>query len=77
MTARKDLFTLRAEVSHDHCAGTTMCMQAAPGAFRLNANGQAVFQGPGIAPAEQLREAATSCPMGAIFLVDDDDAPAG
>jgi ferredoxin len=67
---------LRAEVSHDLCAGTTMCMQAAPRAFALDAKGQAVFQGIGIASDEALREAAHSCPMGAIFVTEDDDTPA-
>lgn len=58
-----------AEVAHDLCAGVSMCKQAAPRAFRLNAGGQAEFQGPGTATLEELEEAALSCPMAAISVI--------
>jgi ferredoxin len=57
-----------AEVSHERCMGTSMCTQSAPRAFRLNENGQAVFQGPGTATPEELEEAAFACPMAAITV---------
>ena len=60
----------RVEISHDLCAGVSMCMQAAPRAFRLNQDGQAVFQGPGTASRAELEDAAFSCPMAAIRVID-------
>ena len=60
----------RAEVDHDRCMGTSMCTQAAARAFRLNQDGQAEFQGVGLATLEELREAAMSCPMAAITIVE-------
>jgi ferredoxin len=57
-----------AEVSHDLCMGTSMCTQAAPRAFRLNENGQAVFQGPATATPQELEDAAFACPMAAITV---------
>jgi ferredoxin len=60
---------LRAEVLHDLCVGVGMCTQYAPAAFKLNAVGQAVFQGVGDWTSEQLREAADACPMSAIALI--------
>ena len=58
--------TLRVEVSHDECMGVSMCTQAAPRAFRLNENGQSVYQGEGTASLDELQEAAACCPMSAI-----------
>jgi ferredoxin len=66
----------RATVHHDRCMGVSMCVQAAPRAFRLNPQGQAEFQGPGTATLEELEDAADSCPMSAITVVaGDEDAP--
>jgi len=62
---------LRAMVDHDLCAGVTMCMQAAPGAFALNDEGQSEYQdGPWTEAA--LADAARSCPMGAITVVSEE-----
>ncbi len=61
----------KAEVSHEHCMGVSMCLQAAPRAFKINANGQSVFQGPGTATLDELRDAVDSCPMGAIRIIAD------
>jgi ferredoxin len=60
---------LRAEVSHDLCVGSAMCLSLAPGAFRLDVNGLSIFESGRWDPA-QLRDAADGCPMGAITLVD-------
>ena len=62
--------SVRVEISHDECMGVSMCTQAAPGAFRLNENGQSVYQGEGTASREQLHAAAASCPMAAIKVVE-------
>lgn len=66
--------TLRVEVSHADCMGVATCIQAAPRAFRLDENGQAVFQGPGTASLGELHEAAASCPMSAIKVITEDSA---
>ena len=60
----------RAVVDHDLCAGVTMCLQAAPGAFALNDDGQSEYQD-GPWPETSLAEAAGACPMGAITLTKD------
>lgn len=57
----------RAVVDHDRCAGVTMCMQAAPGAFAVNDDGQSEFQ-PGDWAEQDLIEAAGACPMSAITV---------
>jgi ferredoxin len=58
----------RAVVDHDRCAGVTMCVQAAPGAFALNDDGQSEFQA-GDWVARDLLKAARSCPMSAITVL--------
>jgi ferredoxin len=64
---------LRAVVDHDLCAGVGQCAAIAPGAFRIGDDGLAVavepssaFSGSG---AEEIAEAADSCPMAAIAIV--------
>lgn len=63
---------LRAEISLDLCVGSAMCLALAPGAFRLDAEGLAVFDDGEWDPA-QLQEAADGCPMQAITLVEIED----
>jgi ferredoxin len=58
----------RAVVDHDRCAGVTMCVQAAPGAFELNDDGQSEFQA-GDWAVQDLIRAARSCPMSAITVL--------
>lgn len=60
----------RAEVDHHLCMGTSMCTQAAARAFKLKKDGQAEFQGVGLATLDELRDAAMSCPMAAITIVE-------
>jgi ferredoxin len=64
---------MRAEVSHDLCVGSTMCLQLAPGAFALDENRQAVFA-PGDWELGALQEAADGCPMQAITIVEDNES---
>jgi ferredoxin len=60
----------RAVVDYDRCAGVTMCLQAAPGAFALNGDGQSEFQA-GDWDGSELAEAADECPMSAITVLRD------
>jgi ferredoxin len=69
---------LRAVVDHDLCAGVGQCVQIAPRAFRIGDDGLAVavepgqssaLSGPGAFSAEEIAEAADSCPMAAIAIV--------
>jgi ferredoxin len=64
---------LRAEVSHDLCVGSAMCLSLAPGAFRLDAEGLSLFVVDNDCDAHLLREAADGCPMRAITLIDGQD----
>ena len=57
-----------AKVDPARCMGVSMCVFAAPAAFKLNADGQSEFQGAGTASAEELQDAADSCPMAAITI---------
>lgn len=63
---------IRVEVSHDHCMGVSMCTHAAPRAFRLNKDGQSVYQGAGTASLDELHEAAAACPMSAIKVIEEE-----
>jgi ferredoxin len=63
---------LRAVVSHNHCAGAGMCVYHSPEAFKFNEQRLAVFDPDGGWTAAAMREAAESCPMGAITILEDD-----
>lgn len=62
---------IRVEISHDHCMGVSMCTQSAPRAFHLDENGQSVYRGAGTATLAELQDAAASCPMAAIKVIED------
>ena len=62
---------VRAVVDHDLCAGVAQCVQIAPGAFRLGDDGLAVAAPSGPFTAQEVAEAAESCPMGAIAVLPD------
>jgi len=62
----------RALVDHDVCAGVTMCLQMAPGAFRLDEDQLSVFAPSGPWTVNQLIDARDSCPMAAITIVTGD-----
>jgi ferredoxin len=68
----------RAVVDRDLCAGVGQCAAIAPGAFRIGDDGLAVavepggldaFSASGASSAEEIAEAADSCPMAAITIV--------
>lgn len=59
---------LRAAVDHDQCVGVAVCLQLAPGAFRLEPSGQSRFVETWDGDPELLQEAADGCPMSAIRL---------
>jgi ferredoxin len=62
---------LAATVSHDRCVGIGMCVQSCPGGFDFDDAGLSVFQPQGQWTAEELTEAAHSCPTSAIDLYRD------
>lgn len=64
--------SVRAVVDYDLCAGVTQCLQAAPGAFRLDEDRLSVFAPSGPWTVDQLIDARDSCPMAAITIVTDD-----
>jgi ferredoxin len=66
----KPFSTPHAEINHDLCMGTSMCLQSFPQAFRLNSDHQAVFHIVTGLTVEKLREAEMSCPMGAIRVIE-------
>lgn len=57
---------LKVEVDTMLCIGAESCLQLAPRAFELNADGQAILVDASAASADQLRQAARNCPSGAI-----------
>jgi ferredoxin len=65
----------RAEINHDLCMGTSMCLQSAPRGFRLNYDHQAEFQDVFDLTYEELLDAALSCPMGAIKVIESEPIP--
>lgn len=62
----------RAQVSHDRCVGVAMCLQVAPAAFKLNAEGLSEFRPDAEADEDLLHEAADACPMSAITVIVDE-----
>ena len=54
------------EVDSGLCAGSTWCLNVAPGAFAIDASGKAKRTDDMSATREQLIEAEESCPVGAI-----------
>jgi ferredoxin len=60
--------TLQVTVDPDLCIGSGNCVHLAPGAFELDADGVADVIEPDAAPDDRLRQAARSCPSGAISV---------
>jgi ferredoxin len=58
------------QVDHDVCVGNGMCRAAAPTAFVAAPNGQTVVADPDGEPLERLLDAAATCPVGAIAVLD-------
>lgn len=62
--------SVRAVVDRNLCTSVSMCLQLAPGAFELDADGISTFvPGPEVDEWE-LGEAADGCPNSAITVVD-------
>ena len=61
---------LRVTVDHDLCVGNGQCVFLAPAVFRHNENRQSEAFAPDGAPRERVLQAASSCPTGAIAVVD-------
>jgi ferredoxin len=59
---------LRAWVDGAMCIGSATCVSLLPDAFALDDDGTAHFLDPSEVDEERLRQAARSCPTGAIFL---------
>jgi ferredoxin len=60
--------TLQVTVDPDLCIGSGSCVHLAPGAFELDEDGVADVIDPDAAPDDRLRQAARSCPSGAISV---------
>jgi ferredoxin len=61
---------LTVTVDHDRCVGNRMCSALAPGAFRVDANGQSDPYNPDGESVETVLEAAGNCPVMAIRVSD-------
>jgi len=70
MSAPEGRRIIGAEVSHDRCVGAGTCLQLAPRAFEFNDRLLSVFAGGDGWTEAELREAAESCPMSAIRLIE-------
>lgn len=62
---------IKATVDHDRCVGIGMCVLSCPGGFDFDDAGLSVFQPQGQWTAEELTEAAHSCPTSAIDVFRD------
>jgi ferredoxin len=62
--------SVRVEVDEELCIGAANCELAAPGAFEVGADGIARVLDPEAVEADQLRQAETSCPSGAIRVIE-------
>ncbi len=65
--------TYRIEIDRTLCSGFGSCVQAAPGAFALDAGGIATPLVV-LSDDERVLDAAASCPMGAISVTEEQAA---
>lgn len=61
---------IRITINPFKCVGSTMCIQSAPLAFKLNERKQSMVTDPTAETLAKLREAAEQCPMSAIRIED-------
>jgi ferredoxin len=61
---------LRLGIDATLCVGFGDCVTAAPGAFRLDAEGIVEFADPAGTPREQLLAACAACPVDALLVWD-------
>ena len=60
---------IRIEVDRDLCIGSGDCVASQPDVFVLDDEGKAVVLDPDSADTDDIVEAATNCPVTAIFLI--------
>lgn len=63
---------IQVSVDHDVCVGNAMCITIATKAFALNEERQAISANPDGDTEELILEAAESCPVAAITVMDAD-----
>ena len=63
--------SLHVFVDPELCIGSGTCVHTAPGAFELDDDGVADVVDQDAAPEDKLRQAARSCPTGAITVDDE------
>jgi ferredoxin len=56
------------EVQRDVCIGSGDCVDTQPSVFRLDEEEKAVVIDPDAATVDEIIEAATNCPIAAIFV---------
>ncbi len=59
---------IRVEVQRDVCIGSGDCVDAEPRVFRLDEDDIAVVIDPDAADVQEIVDAASSCPIAAIFV---------
>ena len=76
MTAEteREVAGLRIVIDRDLCVGFGDCLTEAPGAFRLDDEGVAVFADPEAIERWRLLDACAACPVDAISVFDDTGA---
>jgi ferredoxin len=63
---------IRIEVDRDLCIGSGDCVASQPDVFALDDDGKAYVLDPDAAETEDIVEAATNCPVTAIFVIGED-----
>ena len=63
---------IRIEIDRGLCIGSGDCVDSAPAVFELDAEDKAVVIDPDGEPTEVVIEAATNCPVTAIFVYGED-----
>ena len=62
---------MKVTVDRDMCTGIGNCVAVAPTVFKLDDKNKAVVLDPATVSKDKLVEAAESCPMEAITVIDD------
>lgn len=63
---------IHVQVDRALCIGSGDCVDTAPDVFQLDAEDKAVVVDPDGAPTDEIIEAASNCPVTAIFVVGED-----
>ena len=67
--------TLKVTVDRDLCIGSGNCVRLAKGAFALDEQLISTVVDPSAASEDDLRSAERSCPVGAIWVREEDSLP--